>query len=353
MQIRAILLLFLILNFSGVALARQKGVETNHDTTKYHVLKKGRKNAGSRPVTGKKGNTGERTLNEIYVDAKGVIRLQNGKEASYFGVNYTLPFAYGYRSHQTLKINIEQAIDQDVYHMARMGINAFRVHVWDTEISDAEGNLKENEHLRLFDYLLAKLEERQIRIIITPIAFWGNGYPDKDEHTASFVEKYGKEVAVVDEKAFVAQERYLEQFFKHVNPYTKRTYSNDRFIIATEINNEPHHSGPQALTTVYVNRMMKAVQRAGWTKPVFYNISESPAYAAAVAQSNVSGFSFQWYPTGLVSGQTLKGNLLPNVDHYVIPFDTIPAFKNKARMIYEFDAAYFMQTYMYAAIDRS
>jgi len=292
--------------------------------------------------------------NEVYIDATGIIRLQqNGQEASFFGVNYTLPFAYGYRSHKKRAIDIEKAIDMDVYHMAHLGINAFRVHVWDTEISDTAGNLKENEHLRLFDYLVSKLEDRNIRIIITPIAYWGNGYPDKDEKTGSFSEKYGKGDAVVKEEAFKAQERYLSQFFKHINPYTKKTYGQDRFVIATEINNEPHHSGAKELTTSYVNRMMAAVKSTGWTKPVFYNISESPAYADAVAKSNVNGFSFQWYPTGLVAGHELQGNLLPNVDKYVIPFDTIPEFKNKARMIYEFDAADVLKSYMYPAMARS
>lgn len=292
--------------------------------------------------------------NEIYIDAKGIIRLQqNNQEASFFGVNYTLPFAYGYRSHKALKINIEQAIDQDVYHLARLGINAFRVHVWDTEISDSVGNLKHNEHLRLFDYLVSKLEERQIRIIITPIAYWGNGYPDQDEKTGSFSEKYGKEGAVVKEDAFKAQERYLSQFFRHVNPFTGKTYGQDKFVIATEINNEPHHSGPKSLTTSYVNRMKAAIKGTGWTKPVFYNISESPAYADAVAKSDADGFSFQWYPTGLVSGHELKGNLLPNVDRYVIPFDTIPEFKHKPRMIYEFDAADVLKSYLYPAMARS
>ena len=92
----------------------------------------------------------------VYVDAKGVLRWQkSNQEASFFGVNYTVPFAYGYRSHKALGIDPEKAIQQDVYHMARMGINAFRVHVWDTEISDSTGNLLQNEHLRLFDFLLA------------------------------------------------------------------------------------------------------------------------------------------------------------------------------------------------------
>jgi len=290
----------------------------------------------------------------LRIDPKGMLRWQRtGKEAAFFGVNYTVPFAYGYRSHLALGVSPQQAIDNDVYHMARLGINAFRVHVWDTEISDVAGNLLSNEHLRLFDYLLAKLEERGIYILITPIAFWGNGYPEKDEQTGSFSNVYGKEQSVINEKAILAQERYLYQFFKHVNPYTGKTYGTDPFVVATELNNEPKHSGPQQLTTAYINRLNKAVRSTGWNKPVFYNISESPDYAAAVAGSKVDGFSFQWYPTGLVAGHEQKGNFLPNVDRYHIPFDTIPAFLRKPRIIYEFDAADILQSYMYPAMARS
>jgi len=54
------------------------------------------------------------------------------------------------------------------------------------EITDSLGNLKENEHLRLFDYLVYKLKERGLRIMLTPLAFWGNGYPEKDSNTGSF-----------------------------------------------------------------------------------------------------------------------------------------------------------------------
>jgi len=289
-----------------------------------------------------------------YVDAKGVFSWTKDKKPVYlFGVNYTLPFAYGYRAVKALKLNHEQEIDKDVYHLARLGIDAFRVHVWDTEISDSLGNLKQNEHLRLFDYLVSKLEQRGIRIIITPIAFWGNGYPEPDEHTGSFSDKYGKNGALVNEQAFKAQERYLQQFFSHINPYTRKTYTADDFVIATEINNEPHPSGPKARATEYINRMKAAINSTGWNKPVFYNISESPRYADAVAKSKVNGFSFQWYPIGLVAGHEQKGNMLPNVDRYTYPYDTIPEFKNKARMIYEFDAADMLSSYMYPAIARS
>lgn len=290
----------------------------------------------------------------IDVDASGVIRWEkDNKEAAFFGTNYTAPFAYGNRAILRRGVTAEQAIKDDVYHFSRLGLDAFRVHVWDQEISDAEGNLINNEHLRLFDFLLAELKKRKIKTLVTPIAFWGNGYPEKDENTGSFANKYGKDKSVVNEEAFKAQENYLKQFFKHKNPYTGLTYQQDVDILATEINNEPHHSGPKERATEYVNRMTAAIKSTGWTKPVFYNISESPWYADAIVKAAVQGHSFQWYPTGLVAGHTLQGNYLPNVARYKIPFDSIPAFKNRAKVVYEFDAGDVMAPMMYPAMARS
>ena len=292
--------------------------------------------------------------NLVYVDNQGVMRYTKTKqEASFFGVNYTVPFAYGYRSHKALGIDPEEAIRQDVYHFARLGLDAFRVHVWDTEITDSLGNLLENEHLRLFDFLIQQLKQRNIKIFLTPLAFWGNGYPEPDRKTGSFSSIYNKQQVLVQEPAIRAQENYVRQLLKHVNPYTKSTYGQDGDIIALEINNEPHHSGPKEQAKNYIDRMVAVVRGSGWTKPVFYNISESPAYADAVASAAVEGVSFQWYPTGLVANRTHPGNLLPHVDRYAIPFDTIRAYRNKARMVYEFDAGDVMQSYMYPAMVRS
>jgi hypothetical protein len=290
----------------------------------------------------------------VYIDKDGVMRWKNNKqEASFFGVNYTTPFAFAYRAHKALNVDLEKAIQRDVYHMSRIGLDAFRVHVWDNEISDVSGNLLENDHLRLFDFLLAELKKRNIKTVITPIAFWGNGYPERDENVPGFSRFYGRGKLTTNDSAIAAQENYLKQFFNHVNPYTKLSYNDDPDVIAVEINNEPSHSGPKPAVTQYINRLAAAIKSTGWSKPVFYNISQGPYYADAVAASAVDGFSFQWYPSGLVSGKTLKGNYLPNVDKYTIPFDTIPAFAKKTLIVYEFDAADIMQPNMYPTMAKS
>jgi hypothetical protein len=296
----------------------------------------------------------QQSKNLVYMDKQGRLRWEKDQSEVYlFGVNYTVPFAYGYRSMKAINKDIEKEIDEDTYHMARMGVNAFRVHIWDTEISDSTGNLLQNEHLKLFDYLLYRLKQRNIRIIITTIAFYGNGYPQKDEPSIGFSAKYGKGPVTRIEAGIKAQENYIKQLLQHVNPYTKINYRDEPNIIGAELNNEPAHSGPKSEVTAYINRLEAAARSTGWSKPIFYNISQNPSYADAVAKSNVNGFSFQWYPTGLVEGHEQKGNFLPNVDHYHIPFDTIPEFKNKARMIYEFDAADVLQSCLYPAIARS
>ena len=290
----------------------------------------------------------------IHIDKQGIMRWQGTeKEALFFGVNYTTPFAHAYRAHKQLGVDLEEAIKKDVYHLARLGVNAFRVHVWDVEISDREGNLLENEHLRLFDLLLAELKKRGIYVLITPIAFWGNGYPEPDDKLPGFSAYYGKAASTVNKAAIKAQERYLKQFFTHKNPYTGLTYRDDPNVIATEINNEPDHGGDEKQITAYINTLQKVIKSTGWDKPIFYNISQNPSKAAAVARSAVDGFSFQWYPVGLVAGHTLKGNFLPNVDRYIIPFDTITAFLRKPKMVYEFDAADQVQPILFPAMARS
>ncbi|SMC00514.1 membrane of secreted protein [Hymenobacter roseosalivarius DSM 11622] len=158
---------------------------------------------------------------DVFVDKQGVLRWQKSKqEVALFGVNYTTPFAHAYRAHQRVGANHEQAIRQDVYHLSRLGLDAFRVHVWDVEITDTLGNLRENEHLKLLDFLVAELKQRGIKIILTPIAYWNNGYPEPDTGTG-FSSIYSKAQAYTNPRAILAQERYLTQFLNHRNLYTR------------------------------------------------------------------------------------------------------------------------------------
>lgn len=291
---------------------------------------------------------------QLIIDDKGIMRWRrDSSEVTGFGINYTVPFAYAYRAGKKLNIDLKAAIDQDVYHFARLGLDLFRVHIWDCEISDTLGNLLDNEHLDLFDYLLFRLQQRGINAVVTPIAYWGNGWPEPDEPTPGFSTKYGKENCLTDNNAIRAQENYLRQFISHVNRYTGIAYKFDPMILAFEISNEPHHKGIPEDVTSFVSKMTEAIRSTGCTKPVFYNVSHSIHFAEAYFDGGIDGGTFQWYPTGLGFQKELGGNMLPNVDRYTIPFENILKENKAARFVYEFDAADMASNYMYPAMARS
>ena len=297
-----------------------------------------------------------KSSSDVYVDSNGIMRWKvSNKEVALFGVNYTVPFAYSYRAHKKLGLDIKKAIDFDVAQMVRLGLDAFRVHVWDREISDRDGNLLKNEHLDLFDYLISKLAANGIKSIITPIAWWGTGWPEPDSETPGFSQIYSKTDLITNAKAREAQRKYLNQFINHVNPYTKTAYKNEPSVIAIEIINEPKHPNDEWQVTEYVNEMYDVLRIAGLTKPIFYNISENwnIVQANAVSKSKAEGVSFQWYPTGLVHGKMLEGNYLMNVNKYKIPSEGVEQFSKKTKMVYEFDAADVGASYMYPAMARS
>lgn len=291
----------------------------------------------------------------VYVDEYGVMRWQKtNAEVSGFGINYTMPFAHALRVAKQSGISPEKAIDEDVYHFARLGLDFFRVHVWDCEISDSAGNLIANETLRLFDYLLNAMKKRGMIFILTPISFSDNGYPEPATHTPGFSTYYGGKVnCLVNPAAIKAQETYLYQFMNHVNPYTGIAYKNDPDIIAFEICNEPHHKGDVEETRAFINHLVGAIRKSGCKKPLFYNMSHSVHLAEAYIDADVQGGTFQWYPAGLVGNVNLRGNFLPHVNSYPIPFAENKKFRKMAKIVYEFDAADIGASYIYPAMARS
>ena len=291
---------------------------------------------------------------DVYVDDNGVMRWgESNKEVKGFGVNYTVPFAHAYRSAKRMGIDPKKAINNDVYHFSRLGFDLYRIHVWDTQISDTVGNLLENEYLDTFDYLLQKLKEKKINYVITPIAFWGDGWPEPDGKTPGFSHKYGKGDCLSNPEAIKAQQNYLYQFLNHVNPYNGIAYKNDPSLIAFEVSNEPHHRSEPEKVTEFVKGMVDSMRKTGTKKPIFYNISHAVHFADAYFKAGIQGGTFQWYPTGLGYQRELSGNLLPNVNDYNIPFEeTIKKYQG-AKLVYEFDAADVGKSYIYPAIARS
>ncbi|MDZ7680512.1 MAG: cellulase family glycosylhydrolase [Fodinibius sp.] len=291
---------------------------------------------------------------QIYVDDEGVLKHSDSdQEAAFFGVNYSPPFAHSFRAINRLGNDHKQVIDQDAYHFARLGFDGFRIHVWDTEISDSLGHVVNNNHLDLLDYMLAKFKQRGIKVILTPLTFYDNGYPEEPTETNGFANYITKGDAPEESEHWPVIRRYLNEFINHKNPYTGLTYKEDPNILALEIVNEPAHGGDQDSLTSYVNMLADHLRDNSWEKPIFYNISQNPPMAEGVMNADIDGTTFQWYPGGLVGGETITKNYLPDISEYSIPFADKQAFNTKAQMVYEFSAADVMGSYALPAMARS
>lgn len=289
-----------------------------------------------------------------YVDKKGTLRWSvDHREVNEFGVNYTLPFSYAYWAFKQLNLSHVKAVDEDVYHLTRLGLKAYRIHVWDTEISDTLGNLLDNEHLQLLDYTLKKMKERGFKIILTPIAFW-DGVLEEEKGLSGFSHKFGKNNSYSNLEAIKAGENYLYQFMNHVNRYSGIAYKDDPDIVAFEISNEPEHPKETLEeTTLYINKLVSAVRKSGCQKPLFYCMSIAPRLLHAFLDADVQGGSVQWYPYSHNGAFQLKGNLLTHVDRW--PKDSITGLiktRNKAVMAYEIDAADNEYAYTYPFMAR-
>lgn len=275
-------------------------------------------------------------------------------DKSYYGTNYTVPFAHAYRALNELGVDHKQAIDRDTYHMSRLGLNAFRLHLWDVELSDSTGNLLDNEHLELLDYLIAACEKRGIKVMLTAQTNFGNGYPEVNtDPNGAFTYDYDKCRIHETPEAVEAQERYISQLVNHRNRYNGMTYAGDPDIIMMEINNEPCHSGSAEEITAYVNRMVKALRDSGWEKDILYNVSHNLDRTSGFYNADIDGTTYQWYPTGLVHGSQRHGNFLPALDDYHIPFDTVAGYGRQPRIVYEYDPGDVLDTYLYPAAART
>ncbi len=284
----------------------------------------------------------------VMLDEQGVLRWADDKsELALFGVNYYAAHWHEYYNLGLLGADHKRVAEQDIRHIRRLGVDLLRVHVFDRELSDREGNLTPNVHLAVLDHVLAECRRQGIYVVLTPIAWWGTPNP-----SPGFSEIYSMHRMTTDAGApRAAQRRYLAQFVNHRNPETGLTYGEDPGIIAFELINEPLYPAgtKDAQVTEYINALVDAVRGAGCRKLLFYNCWGGREKATAA--SRVDGVTENWYPTGLNSGAAIDGPVLHLVRTYNHLSDPVLAHKPKG--IYEFDCADVNRPVMYPAMARS
>ena len=301
------------------------------------------------------GGGAAQAFRQVFVDDAGVIRWRDTRdEVLLFGANYALPSSSDYRAAGYLTTDRKRLIDQDVAHFARMGWNGLRVAFWgDWQNADTLGNLIENDHLDLMDYLVARARERGIYILFNPIHTYHAGWPDAmGASFPGFAAHYPKNQLGTNPAAIAAQTNYLRQILAHVNPYTGTALRDEPSILFIEMINEPvHHPDDPAGSVRYIDALVDAVRDAGSDAITFHNVSQDFRIAHAIRRSDVQGATFGWYPTGLNSGREQRGNTLRTVEDY--PELDNPALRGMPRLVYEFDSADQQTGFMYPAMVRT
>lgn len=290
----------------------------------------------------------------VYMDSSGVIRWkENKQEIALFGANYCLPSACDYRAADYVGGDREQMIAEDLDHFKRMNWDALRLCFWgDYQNTDKQGNLLENEHLRLLDRLVAEASKRNIYMLLSPIVTYDSQWPEMSDTTNTGLAKfYPKNTLIHDEQAIRAQENYMKQLLNHRNPYTGRCLKDEPNILFVELINEPTQF-PKDISGMisYINRMCKAIRSTGCKKLTFYNVSQDFRVSPAIRKSNIQGSSYAWYPGALNNGYSIQGNGLLFVDRYEQMLH--PDLQGKAKLVYEFDASDTASGFMYPAMVR-
>ena len=285
-----------------------------------------------------------------YCDAAGVLRWrEGGDEVAVFGVNYYTPFHTEYRETVRRGFDPKEVIRRDVAHLRRLGLDAMRLHCFDREISDRAGNLLDNVHLDLLDYLIAVCASNGIHTVLTPIAGWG--YRDGDA-TNGFSYAATRARLASEPALITVQQRYEEQFARHVNRYTGRRYADDPAVLAFELINEPDYPPDFTAAQIasYANALLDGLRHSGTIKPVFYNALWNAGKALDAAPLlRTDGVSGECYCTGLRAGHVLEGLQLKKA--VATTFARAgQRLAGKAKIVYEFDAADMTGAYMYPAL---
>ena len=291
---------------------------------------------------------------KVYMDKQGVIRwTENRKEVALFGANYCLPSACDFRAADYVGGERKQMIVEDLEHFKRMNWDGLRLCFWgDYQNTDREGNLQENEHLHLLDYLIAEADKRDIYMLLSPIVTYNSQWPEMSDTTNTGLAKYyPKNTLIHDEEAIRAQENYMKQLLNHRNPYTGRCLKDEPNILFVELINEPTQFPEDIPGMVrYINRMCKAIRSTGCKKLTFYNVSQDFCVAPAIRKSDIQGSTHAWYPSALNNNYSIEGNGLLFVDRYEQMFH--PDLCGKAKIVYEFDVTDMASGFMFPAMAR-
>ena len=182
-----------------------------------------------------------------------VIVDQDGRKVKLWGVNYHAPFNHNFINIRQTGVDPKTAIDTDIAHFKLMGLDFIRVHLYDREITDNQGELIDNDHLKAFDYMVEQAYRNGIFLMLTPTVWWntvenekrmseGYAYWDISQTPDfGFSNYFAKDAILWHPEAVACQQRYLRGLFGHVNAFSQKRLCDYPNIVVIELTNEPEY----------------------------------------------------------------------------------------------------------------
>lgn len=307
----------------------------------------------------------------------------------------------------TLKLATDNAMDE----IQKMNCDLIRCHLVPSDYTDDEGNLVETIYLDQLDYMVAEAARRGMYVYLSflnPNMSFDINVEDVDAATPTHVEnsflkkvdKTGKRAMILDEELISKSQTYIKQLLNRKNPYLGETYKNTAAMAVWEIMNEPlYYSYEQFQETYYydyyltwikekelqdneenykefryqevknyIDNMYEVVRETGAVQPVVWNcnwhrmIRNREDVFKAIAESKVEVVSFCNYPGQSILKRPYTKNPEDLSRHDFAEFlknsytredwygwALSPEFKDKAKVVYEFETFYNYSGYLYPA----
>lgn len=328
----------------------------------------------------------------------GKLYMPDGKEMALFGVNFQPNLSWEYKRLNKIGVKLtKEALKRititSFEELELMNIKSIRCHLTPADFVDQEGNIIETIYLDILDFMLAEALKRGIYVTIAFINHMGSAYIENSLWTQISREEwmYNKEVV---EKS----KRYIIQLLERRNPYTNTTYKATSNIALWELINEPSVYSYKAIQNTtylkdyscwlkakdkkeseqnyfkyreelvrdYINTFYKLIRETGAKQPVVWNLNwhrymrgnEDVFRAAATADIEAVGMCN--YPGQDMVGinywnnpKDLTGTDFTNwfktyyndLTGYGWAISDI--FKNKAKVVYEFETFFNQSAYLY------
>ena len=319
----------------------------------------------------------------------GVLYYEDGKEVALWGTNIYPQSWEEYENIKKLGLDHKKVTDEDFQHLKKMGVNVIRMHIFEKEIADEEGNLVENAHLDILDYVIYKCQQERMYLFLTPIAWWGS--PDRIPCFSDIP----KQNMMVDKEVVEKTKHYLKQFLTHRNPYIGKRYLELEGFFAIEIMNEPEYFSYEDLKRKekegadyqwevwrrwceergidpndgqffplfryeyfanWLGECYEAIRETGAKQIVaapFFGADRQEDLIQAIYLSPCEAITYSAYPGGWAQMNDSR-DILEEVDANYRWFSVSlsdPRLRGKARLVYEFDAPALLRgAYVYPLI---